>query len=496
MASARAPGSCLWGLGGVASKARETPKRSGFWLRCCIAGIEALSWDCSQPSTQPREFRLSPAQPGAIPGAQRPPSAPMASLSPPPSPARPGHPCWASARALLPSTKEGLRLDFGAQVERSVVLLLRQAADLVYGEGGGLSSGPPREALLRLSEIVQDYSWEKLNVGAWRDVDGEWRRVYAYGCLFRALGLCSSGEALPEAVRTCDLGLLMGAPVLDSILARLIRVLQQHLPGPRRPPAAEGAGEPARKKVRTGLPAAPAIATDVAVPRLHCPSLEHFRDHYLTLQKPVILEGVADHWPCMQKWSVDYIRQVAGSRTVPVELGSRYTDAEWSQTLMTVEEFISRYIENESRVGYLAQHQLFDQIPELKRDIGLPDYCCLGEGDEDEITVNAWFGPAGTVSPLHQDPQQNFLVQVMGRKYLRLCSPQHSEKLYPHQGHLLHNTSQVDAEEPDLARFPAFAAAPFQACVLSPGELLFIPAQHWHYVRALETSFSVSFWWT
>lgn len=157
-----------------------------------------------------------------------------------------GDELWAEVWALLPGSEEGLSLSLSGEVEDCVLPLLKRARRLLYG-----AAGRPGEAaaaaLGRLGDILRDYSWERLNAGPWREVSKAWRQVYAYGCLFGALAEVAAGRPLVPAVRLCDMGLLMGASVLDNVLARLVRVLQARLPRGERRDAAPGSA-----KVRPG----------------------------------------------------------------------------------------------------------------------------------------------------------------------------------------------------------------------------------------------------
>ncbi|KAI9657992.1 MAG: hypothetical protein M1821_002649 [Bathelium mastoideum] len=316
-----------------------------------------------------------------------------------------------------------------------------------------------------------------------------------------------------------------------------------------------------------------------AIPEYDNLSFDEFQDHLLTNNdstSPIIIKNALSHWPALhdesRSWSnPNYLlrKTLGGRRLVPVEFGRSYTDPGWGQRIITFGDFLNGCLVQECDIsgstytqdpikppssdascsyvsgyasveasdhlperkinvtGYLAQHDLFSQIPSLRSDITVPDYCyCtlptsspISECDSssDEPFMNAWLGPGGTISPLHTDPYHNIFCQVVGFKYIKLYAPDQTPYLYPHgtdeQGVDMSNTSQVDLRlfspnyeeqnesesrsEPSLhAQYPLFRTAHSLECVLGPGDSLYIPKGWWHYVESLSTSFSVSFWWS
>ncbi|KAK8601927.1 hypothetical protein V6N13_058405 [Hibiscus sabdariffa] len=361
----------------------------------------------------------------------------------------------------------------------------------------------------RAAEAACEMAWEQLHSGPWHSVLPVWRDAYSMACLHVAKFHFSNCE-FRDALRSLDLGIIMGGPLLRKDLDSAIELVsaaksRQYNNGVandnkgRESAASRLLVHPQEFDKLELLRILPirSLSSRIVAKRSAL-SLEAFLCEYFLLCSPVIITDCMAHWPATTRWNdVDYLRRVAGDRTVPVEVGKNYLCSDWKQELITFSDFLERVQSSGSRSKvptYLAQHQLFDQINDLSKDISIPEYCYAGGGEL--RSLNAWFGPAGTVTPLHHDPHHNILAQVVGKKYVRLYSASYSEEIYPYDETMLHNSSQVDLDNIDEVKFPKVRDIEFIDCILEEGEMLYIPPKWWHYVRSLTTSISVSFWWS
>lgn len=160
----------------------------------------------------------------------------------------------------------------------------------------------------------------------------------------------------------------------------------------------------------------------LSVQQLSCaPTLLAFQSKHCS--EPFVIRKFASDWPAVieKRWSSkSYLLRAGGrGRIVPVEVGSDYRTDDWTQTMMEWKGFLD-YLslkgssnKHSNEIVYLAQHDLFKQFPQLKRDIFVPDYvyCSLPPpksfpgykppANEDRYVMNTWLGPGGTSSPAH-----------------------------------------------------------------------------------------------
>lgn len=345
---------------------------------------------------------------------------------------------------------------------------------------------------------LKDRLYEVINTGHWSQVDDSHRKAYTLATFFEVLFMLQRpvhdipASVIESAFYELDLGLLLGCPlahdknILSKTLDELSHMFSQHKNLPQRPKLDEATRNPDEH---------------CDIPVLVRPTMMAFRKDHFTAQQPALLRNCIDHWPALRKWhNPSYLASVAGDRTVPIEVGAHYTNDEWSQDLVKFREFLARQIDSTEscdRIEYLAQHNLFDQIPALRSDFSIPEYCCISDSIDPNPSpdIKAWLGPKGTVSPMHHDPKHNLLCQLFGHKQVILAAPDESANLYPHDDRMLSNTSRVDAESVDTEQFPLAANVRWHRLTLYCGEMLYIPPGWWHHIRSLDKSFSVSFWW-
>ncbi|KAH7890000.1 hypothetical protein F5I97DRAFT_621915 [Phlebopus sp. FC_14] len=370
-----------------------------------------------------------------------------------------------------------------------------------------------------------------------------WRRLYTDACILKALVRTMTASELDEmaaleSIASLDHAIVIaGAPGdgrLEMVLD-MIQWLQSSLPS--RPPSATILSRDVALAQQNAL-----LTSVKEVPSIAPPSLVVFQNTWS--RTPFVLRAYAADWPALNghQWaSVQYLSSVAGpGRIVPIEVGDDYRSDDWTQSLLSWDEFLAALDPGQTaaqprrRTLYLAQHNLLTQFPALRDDIVVPDYVFASltppdfypaykpPTNDDQLVVNAWLGPESTVSPAHTDPFFNCYVQVVGRKTVWLAPPDATQFMYPYgtpaagtsdKSHnpaantsspLMSNTSRVDVfpanpqmKEESQKQFPAFWDAVRDRALsvtLEPGDLLFFPPGWWHAMRSEDVSFSVSMW--
>lgn len=218
---------------------------------------------------------------------------------------------------------------------------------------------------------------------------------------------------------------------------------------------------------------------------------ESFQKQYFTPKVPVILDGISHNWPAFHKWDLDYFRQVAGDRVVPLynsrpARGKEHQHA--AATQLPLAEFIRRLEQGEKDLRMFFW-QIMKEAPPLAEDFEYPD---LGMEFFKRLPVLFFAGKDARVN-LHFDIDlaDILLCHFGGPKTVYLFAPDQTDNLY-RVPFSFSSIFDIDISKPDYQRFPKLRQARGYKATLKHGDVLYMPSGYWHYVIYNEISWSMS----
>jgi len=237
-----------------------------------------------------------------------------------------------------------------------------------------------------------------------------------------------------------------------------------------------------------------------------------FHEKYLFQENPVILTDVISKWPALTKWTDEYLLAKLGMLNVSVNYGPPGTlfgygreGMESKVQMMLFKEFMKKFYDP-AMLHYInlqPPKKVEGEDPDLRRDWNLPlEY--LGEDwwypdvlFNTQVSTNFWMGPGGMVSRAHHDGSENFLCMVSGQKRFLILPPTANLYMYAYENGAGGHFSQVDLDNPDYVKFPLLKNADsFRTeCLVSEGEILFIPPHWWHQVKSVGRNVALNVWY-
>jgi Cupin-like domain len=234
------------------------------------------------------------------------------------------------------------------------------------------------------------------------------------------------------------------------------------------------------------------------VPRVVNPPPDVFHRYFVAQAAPIVFIG-SPLFSGQPRSLDDIVRRDGGKIHINVRGGDYLNVHTRQQERMTLSEYIERYVRPWERDGYDIGDT--GSLPRYAGNTPLAreDFEALGfrypECFESMMfeTPRLWFGPRGSLTPLHYDSRDNLICQYIGTKHLTLYPPSQIRWLYT-RGFAPAWSGIADPRQPDLNKFPLFSRAKAVEVTLVAGEMLYLPARWSHFVVNLDTSLMVNFW--
>ena len=227
------------------------------------------------------------------------------------------------------------------------------------------------------------------------------------------------------------------------------------------------------------------------VPRVKTLSKEAFLRDYYRPQKPVVIERAIEQWPAYSKWSLEYMRQVAGDKIVPLydDRPVDYRDGfNEPHARMRMSEYIDLLKKEPTRYRIFLWN-ILKEVPQLQEDFNFPDFGLpLLKG-----LPMLFFGGQDSFTFMHYDIDlaNIFHFHFEGKKECILFSQTENKYLYK-VPHSLITHESINFADPDFEQWPALRRVKGYRAVLNHGETLYMPEGYWHYMRYLTPGFSMS----
>lgn len=227
-------------------------------------------------------------------------------------------------------------------------------------------------------------------------------------------------------------------------------------------------------------------------------SLEEFKNHYVKKGIPVVMEGAAKDWPCVQKWSLEYFKELHGKDEIVLV---DQAIPGYPYELTTLADVIDNIRGGGSK--YYRFYPLLARHPEHLNDF---DYKWLKERRNPLCWFDAFqvfIGGQGSYTALHNANQSNLFVQVYGEKKWVLYSHYYSPIVDPPPVHNVYRSAPAKSEAGPFNPFEPDYNYPYElyknidgySVHLKPGDILWNPPFYWHAVKNATDSIGVGYRW-